>query len=136
MAGVVESDLPRVLLAYGVAGMAGNILAGRFVVRSPRRAIQLIAATITVTLLVMLTVDLGPVPTTGLMIVWGLAFGASSVTLQLWLLQVSGQAAQLATAASVSVFNLSLAVGAAVGGIAIDATGTELRRSWSPWSCC
>ena len=58
------------------------------------------------------------------MIVWGLAFGATSVTLQLWLLQVSGRAAQLATSVSVSVFNLSLAVGAAVGGIAIDATGT------------
>jgi len=126
VAGVVESDLPRVLLAYGVAGMAGNILAGRFVSGSPRRAIQLIAATITATLLVMLTADLGPVQATGLMIVWGLAFGATSVTLQLWLLQVSGHAAQLATAVSVSVFNLSLAVGAAVGGIAIDATGTVL----------
>jgi predicted MFS family arabinose efflux permease len=45
--------------------------------------------------------------------------------LQLWLLQVSGHAAQLATAVSVSVFNLSLAAGAAVGGIAIDVTGTE-----------
>jgi predicted MFS family arabinose efflux permease len=125
VSGVAESDLPRVLLAYGVAGMTGNFLAGRFVSGSPRRAIQLIAATITVTLFVMLTVDLGPVEATGLMIVWGLAFGATSVTLQLWLLQVSGHSAQLATSASVSVFNLSVAAGAAVGGIAIDATGTE-----------
>jgi predicted MFS family arabinose efflux permease len=125
MAGVTESDLPWVLLAYGVAGMAGNILAGRFVSDSPRRAIQLVAATITVTLLAMLTVDLGLVAATALMVVWGLAFGASGVTLQLWLLQVSGRAAQLATAASVSVFNVSVAVGAALGGLAIDATGTE-----------
>jgi predicted MFS family arabinose efflux permease len=58
------------------------------------------------------------------MIVWGLAFGASSVTLQLWLLQVSGRAGQLATSASVSVFNIAIAVGSAVGGVAIDATGT------------
>ena len=92
VAGVAESDLARVLLVYGVAGMAGNFLAGRFVGRSPRRGIQLIAATITVTLFVLLTVDVGPVSTTGLMVVWGLAFGASSVTLQLWLLQVSGRA--------------------------------------------
>jgi predicted MFS family arabinose efflux permease len=125
VSGVTESDVPRVLLAYGLAGMAGNVLAGRFVAASPRRAIQVIAATIAVTLLVMLTVDLGPLPATGLMLVWGLAFGGSSVTLQLWLLQVSGRAAQLATSASVSVFNLSVAAGAAVGGIAIDATGTE-----------
>jgi predicted MFS family arabinose efflux permease len=124
VSGVAEPDLPRVLLVYGVAGMAGNFLAGRFVARSPRRGIQLIAGTITVTLFVLLSVDVGPVSTTGLMIVWGLAFGASSVTLQLWLLQVSGRAGQLATSASVSVFNVSVAVGAAVGGVAIDATGT------------
>ena len=124
VSGVAEPDLPAVLLAYGVAGMAGNFLAGRFVARSPRRGIQLIAASITVTLFVLLTVDVGPETTTGLMVVWGLAFGASSVTLQLWLLQVSGRAGQLATSASVSVFNVSVAVGAAVGGVAIDATGT------------
>ena len=132
VSGVAESDLPRVLLGYGVAGMAGNFLAGRFVGRSPRRGIQLIAATITVTLFVLLTVDVGPVSTTGLMIVWGLAFGASSVTLQLWLLQVAGRAGQLATSASVSVFNVAIAIGSAVGGVAIDATGTAARLSWSP----
>ena len=76
------------------------------------------------TLFVLLTVDVGPVSTTGLMVVWGLAFGASSVTLQLWLLQVSGRLGQLATSASVSVFNVAIAVGSAVGGVAIDATGT------------
>ena len=124
VSGVAESDLPRVLLAYGVAGMAGNFLAGRFVGRNPRRGIQLIAATITVTLFVLLTVDVGPASTTGLMVVWGLAFGGSSVTLQLWLLQVSGRAGQLATSASVSVFNIAIAVGSAVGGVAIDVTGT------------
>ncbi len=125
VSGVTESDLPRILLAYGLAGMAGNVLAGRFVATSPRRAIQAIAAAIAVTLLVMFTIDLGPVPAAGLLLVWGLAFGGTSVTLQLWLLQVSGRSAQLATAASVSVFNLSVAAGAAVGGIAIDVTGTE-----------
>jgi predicted MFS family arabinose efflux permease len=123
VSGVGESDLPRVLLAYGVAGMAGNVLAGRFVGRNPRRGIQLIAATITVTLFVLLTVDVGPMSTTGLMVVWGLAFGGSSVTLQLWLLQVAGRAGQLATSASVSVFNVAIAVGSAVGGVAIDVTG-------------
>jgi predicted MFS family arabinose efflux permease len=125
VSGVSESDIPQLLLAYGLAGMSGNFLAGRFVAAGPRVAIQAIAATIAVTLLVMLTVDLGPVSATGLMLVWGLAFGGSSVTLQLWLLQVSGRSAQLATSASVSVFNLSIAAGAAVGGIAIDSTGTE-----------
>ena len=123
VSGVAESDLPRVLLGYGVAGMAGNLLAGRFAGHSPRRGIQLIAATITLTLFVLLTVDVGPASTAGLMIVWGLAFGASSVTLQLWLLQVAGRAGQLATSASVSVFNVAIAVGSGVGGFAIDTTG-------------
>ena len=124
VSGVAESELPRILLAYGVAGMAGNFLAGRFAGHSPRRGIQLVAATITVTLFLLLTVDVGSVSTTGLMIVWGLAFGASSVTLQLWLLQVAGRAGQLATSASVSVFNVAIAVGSAAGGVAIDVTGT------------
>jgi predicted MFS family arabinose efflux permease len=124
LSGVAESELPRVLLAYGVAGMAGNFLAGRFVGRNPRRGIQLIATTITVTLFVLLTVDVGPASTTSLMVVWGLAFGGSAVTLQLWLLQVSGRAGQLATSASVSVFNVAIAVGSGVGGVAIDVTGT------------
>ena len=124
VAGVAESDLPRILLAYGVAGMAGNFLAGRYVGRNPRRGIQLIAATITMTLFLLLTVDVGQASTTGLMILWGLAFGGSSVTLQLWLLQVSGRAGQLATSASVSVFNVAIAAGSAVGGVAIDVSGT------------
>jgi predicted MFS family arabinose efflux permease len=45
------------------------------------------------------------------------------VTLQLWLLQVAGRSGQLATSASVSVFNVAIAVGSGVGGSAIDATG-------------
>jgi predicted MFS family arabinose efflux permease len=126
VAGVAESDVPRVLFAYGIAGMTGNFLAGRFVAGSPRKAVQLIAATITVALSIMLTVDVGPAPATGLMILWGLAFGASSVSLQLWLLQVSGRHAQLATSASVSVFNVGIAVGSALGGLAIDKTGSEI----------
>jgi predicted MFS family arabinose efflux permease len=125
VSGVAKSDLPQVFLAYGLAGMGGNFLAGRFVAVSPRRAAQIIAVTIAVTLLGMLAVGPDPVPATGLILVWGLAFGATSVTLQLWLLQVSGSAAQLATSASVSVFNLAVAGGAALGGIAIDVTGTE-----------
>jgi predicted MFS family arabinose efflux permease len=125
VSGVAESDLPPVFLAYGLAGMGGNLIAGRFVALSPRRAARTIAVTIAMTLLLLLAVGHDPVPGTGLMLVWGLAFGATSVTLQLWLLQVSGSAAQLATSASVSVFNLAVAAGAALGGIAIDVTGTE-----------
>ena len=123
VSGVAESDLARVLLAYGVAGMAGNFLAGT--VRGPQpspgdsadrghhhgdpvRAAHRRRRT---------RVDHGPDGRVGPGLRCKLGDPAALAAPGL---RATGQ---LATSASVSVFNIAIAVGSAVGGVAIDVTG-------------
>jgi predicted MFS family arabinose efflux permease len=59
------------------------------------------------------------------LLVWGLAFGAVPVAVQSWILRSAPDAAEAATALNTACYNLAIAVGAAAGGVVVDAAGTR-----------
>jgi predicted MFS family arabinose efflux permease len=119
----VSEDLVGVLLlGYGVAGLAGNLLAGPAAGRSPRRTLAVISAGLTAALLAFALAG-GTTPAgAGLLLLWGLAYGGVSVGLQSWFMAAAPEDVETATGLYVSVFCLSIALGALLGGLLIDTT--------------
>ncbi|MEU3693532.1 MFS transporter [Streptomyces narbonensis] len=119
---VPEALLGVLLLGYGLAGVAGNFLAGSRAARSPRRTLAAIAAALgTVLLLFLLLGTLTPAAGTGLLLLWGLAYGGVSVALQSWFMAAAPDDVEAATGLNVSVFCLAIALGALLGGLLTDA---------------
>ncbi|MET9417512.1 MFS transporter [Streptomyces klenkii] len=109
------------LLAYGVAGVAGNFLAGTAAARRPRRALLVISAALAVVVPAM-SVPAGGVLVPGVLVVgWGLAYGGVSVATQGLLTAAAPAAREAASALFVSAFNAAIALGALLGGRAVDA---------------
>lgn len=55
-----------------------------------------------------------------LLLVWGLAYGGAPVTLQTWAIKSAPSSPEAAKAIYCFVFNLAIALGAAVGGVVVD----------------
>lgn len=119
--GIPAPLLGALLLGYGVAGVAGNFLAGARAARSPRRTLTAIAAALGAVLLAaFLAGDSAPAGT-GLLLLWGLAHGGVSVALQSWFMAAAPDDVETATGLNVSVFCLAIALGALLGGLLADA---------------
>ncbi|MDA2812739.1 hypothetical protein O4J56_18990 [Nocardiopsis sp. RSe5-2] len=58
-----------------------------------------------------------------LMVLWGLAYGGVSVASQTWMMKAAPENTETVTALFVGVFNASIALGALVGGWAVDGFG-------------
>ncbi|MEU7007593.1 MFS transporter [Streptomyces sp. NPDC046332] len=111
-----------VLLGYGLAGVAGNFLAGPAAGRSPRRTLAVLSAGLTAALLALTLAGSTTPAGAGLLLLWGLAYGGVSVGLQSWFMAAAPEDVEKATGLYVSVFCLSIALGALLGGPLVDAT--------------
>ncbi|MGV9596389.1 MFS transporter [Streptosporangium sandarakinum] len=124
LAGLDDSLISALLMTYGLAGIAGNFVAGHQVSRRLRGTLLLISATLAAaTALFALTVA-GPLMGIILLVVWGLAYGGVSVTLQTWMLRAAPDMTESASSLFVAAFNLSIAFGALVGGLTADGIAT------------
>jgi predicted MFS family arabinose efflux permease len=115
------------LLGYGAAGIAGNFLAAAG--RDVRRTLFTITALLTLALTVLVLLGGAPVAAVAALLLWGLAYGGVSVSLQTWMLRTAPVAAEAATSLFVCAFNLSIALGALLGGLAAD----SLSVVAAPW---
>lgn len=115
------------LLGYGAAGIAGNFLAAAG--RDVRRTLLTITVLLTLALAVFALLGGAPVAAVSALLLWGLAYGGVSVSLQTWMLRTAPAAAEAATSLFVCAFNLSIALGALLGGLAADA----LSAAVTPW---
>ncbi|GAA3384868.1 MULTISPECIES: MFS transporter [Streptomyces] len=116
VSGVGSGLVSTLLLGYGLAGVAGNFLAGP---RDARRTLLTVSATLTAVLALIAVVP-GAAAGTALLLAWGLFYGGVSVSLQRWMLQAAPRAAEAASSLMVAVFNFAIAAGALAGGFAVD----------------
>ncbi len=121
IAGIGPGLISSLLLGYGVAGIIGNFITGSAAARHLRPTMLLITIALSAVLMGFPLVGAAPLGGFVLLILWGLAFGGVSVSLQTWILQAAPRATEAATALWVSAFNLSIALGALVGGRVVDA---------------
>ncbi|MCP2340215.1 MFS transporter [Actinomadura rupiterrae] len=118
--GVRSALIGPMLLAYGLAGIAGNFLAGRTAVRSPRLTLLTQAVAIA---LVTVVLAATPVPPILPLLIWGIAYGGVSVSLQTLLSSERDAPPEAASSLLSSSFNASIALGALVGGQLTDGPG-------------
>ena len=116
------------LLAYGVAGVVGNFLTGAL---RPSRALTVIAGGIALTTLAMPVFGTTIAGSLVLLVIWGLAYGGTSVSTQAWGHAAAPSAPESSSAVLVGVYNGSIALGAFTGGQVADRLGTT-TVTWLP----
>ncbi|MGP4099514.1 MFS transporter [Nonomuraea sp. KM90] len=121
LSGIDEQLVGPLLFGFGVAGIAGNFVAGAAVAQRLHRTVLSITAALGVTVLLYPVAGLTAVGGVTLLVVWGLAYGGVSTSLQTWMIKAAPQAVEEASALWVAVFNLSIGLGALVGGAIVDA---------------
>ncbi|MDO4610036.1 MFS transporter [Corynebacterium sp.] len=116
LGGVPVSGISAALLAFGVAGLAGNFLAGPLLRRSVSAAVVVLPAGVLAALVVFRLFVESPASAFVVMIGWGLFAGAISVVSQAWVLGAAGELAEPASGLNSGAFNFGIAAGALVGG--------------------
>jgi predicted MFS family arabinose efflux permease len=111
------------LLLFGIAGLAGNWLAGHLAGRSVTAAAVAVAALITLPGLVLQAMPLPPAALVPLLAAWGGAHAAGFVISQLRVTRAAAHTPRLAAALNISAANLGIALGAAAGGWALSRGG-------------
>ena len=120
------SNISLLLMGYGVAGLIGT-LTTEFTVREfgVKRAFMLNMLLLSISVLVLSLFHV-PLPlASALVILWGLAFGALPVCLNIWTYQASPALFETGSALLVCVFQTSLALGALFGGVLADNAGVS-----------
>ena len=122
--GIPPQWISTLLLLYGSASVVGNFVAGAGAARALRGTLLAAICTVCASVLFLLVVGRAPVPAIGLLTVWGFAFPALPLCLQTLVLRSAPHAPEAATSVFICSFNVSIALGAFVGGQVVDAAGT------------
>ncbi|MBD7960872.1 MFS transporter [Comamonas sp. Sa2CVA6] len=111
------------LFVYGMAGIAGNFLAGTVAARHTLPTLTVITLGLLWVPLMLLAVGDSQMGGGSVLLIWGLVYGGVSVGLMTWMMKVAPQALEVVTALYVAVFNIGIALGAWVGGKVVDDMG-------------
>ena len=109
-----------ILFAYGIAGIAGNFLAGITAARHTTITLMVIATGLMLTPLLFITAGQSVTGGGAVLVFWGLAYGGLSVGLMTWMIKAAPRAVEIAAALYVGVFNAGIALGAWAGGHIVD----------------
>ncbi|URQ59791.1 MFS transporter [Pantoea alhagi] len=115
------------LLVFGLAGIVGNVLAGKLIDRHLKglAIAALIMAAAAVALLAILPLQRHPAVTGLLLLGWGTGIAVIFVGFQTWLLRLAGVAAQAASAIYVAIFNVAIGSGALAGSLLLRFTSID-----------
>lgn len=121
-AGVRDEGLAVVLLVYGIAGLVGVWIIGKFSDQYPRGSALLCMVSLAVAFAGIMTfAKWSPVGVIVSVVVLGAAFAATPVFLQAAVLRVSPEAGDVASSLYVVSFQVGIAGGSLAGGFAVDA---------------
>jgi len=121
-----------ILLAYGIAGIGGNFLAGITAARYTAFTLTAIATGLVLTPLLFIVAGQSVTGGSGVLIFWGLAYGGLSVGLMTWMMKAAPRAVEIAAALYVGVFNTGIALGSWSGGQIVD----RLALTDTLWLAC
>lgn len=122
-AGLGGRTVGALLLAFGLAGAAGNMLGGRFADRRPFEAAAVAAAVLAGA---MATLPLAATSMPLLLVLiacWGMGHASIFVLNQVRVMRAGDQAAGLAASLNISACNLGISLGAAAGAWALACHG-------------
>ena len=118
--GLPPTAVTAVLLAYGIAGIAGNVLAGKATPTRLRAAFATCGCLIAATTLLLPSVGGTTVGAVVLLVIWGLAYGGVPVCSQASFITAAPHTPEAATVVFTSAFQATFALGAFLGGSVVD----------------
>ncbi|MEV0614864.1 MFS transporter [Nonomuraea sp. NPDC050404] len=119
--GLSPAAVSAVLLAYGIAGVAGNFLAGKVAATRSRAAFVTCGCLIALTTLLLPSIGVTAAGAVAALVVWGLAYGGVPVCSQASFIAAAPRAPEAATVVFTSSFQATFALGALLGGRVVDA---------------
>ena len=119
--GVSSAALPLYLLLFGVGGVIGMQVGGRFADRNLMASIIGVFAANVVVYLILLVALPSPTPAMVMMFIWGFAFYFIAAPIQLRVVEAAREAPNLASTLIQSGFNLGNAIGPFAAAAALSA---------------
>jgi DHA1 family purine ribonucleoside efflux pump-like MFS transporter len=119
------------LLAFGVAGFFGTLVAGFVAERSLKVAAAAAPLLVGVATLALLVFGVSGTAAVVAVAAWGFGFGIVPVAIQTWLLRAAPDQAESAGGLMVVGFQTAIAVGAIVGGLLVDHVGVTSAFAYS-----
>lgn len=123
LGGVSVKNTSGILLLYGVLGIVGNFVAGPIIKRSPALAVLVLAGGVSIALILVAAFMNGPVSAFIIVCLWGLFGGMGSVSIQSLVSAEAGEREEAGTALNSAAFNVSIGMGAVIGGGIVDTVG-------------
>lgn len=124
-AGIGGELLSGLLLAYGIAGIVGSFAGGAAAARGLKPTLAGIVGLLAGAMALLPLLGAHAFAAAGLLMAWGLAFGAAPVTLNLWVFKAAPEALEGGAALLVSTYQVFIGVGSVLGGRVVDAWGTS-----------
>jgi predicted MFS family arabinose efflux permease len=115
--------ISSILLGYTAIGLLGNFLGGAGAGRNVKMTFLLTIVFVLLPLLLLPTLGHDKAWALALLAVWGLAYGAMPVALQVWMAKAAKDAPEGGMALFVGNFQISIALGSLTGGLLIDMRG-------------
>ena len=132
--GFSASNVSLILVLYGLAIAAGNIIGGRLANRNPATALVWLFLAQAVVLVLFSFTMLSPLATLITLIALGFLQFANVPGLQLYVVQLAREyrpeAVDVASALNIAAFNLGIALGAWLGGVVVE---SPLGLAATPW---
>jgi predicted MFS family arabinose efflux permease len=130
------SVLSLVLLGIGIAGLVGNAFIGRLVAGHLRRVVALIPLTMAAIALALIAYGASLWSVAALLVAWGLVSTPAPVAWSTWLTRTMPHDAEAGGGLMVASIQCAITLGAALGGVAFDATGYQSTFALSAVVLC
>ncbi|MDO9396189.1 MAG: MFS transporter, partial [Herbiconiux sp.] len=126
IAGFDPTGLAALLLVYGVAAFAGNLVAGPLADRRMRVAVLVFPVALGAAMLAFSISGGSTAGVVAAVALWGFAFGAVPTTLTTWMARAEPTRLEAVGGLQVAAFQVAIAAGAVVGGLLTDLAGVQL----------
>ncbi|MEU5867050.1 MFS transporter [Nonomuraea sp. NPDC047529] len=112
------------LIVFGVGGAVGNFVAGHTVNKNMRATFVVACTGLVTSLLLLLVIGDSPAGLAVAVVIWGLSFGAANLCQVNMMLAAAPDTFEAAMSLNTMGYNISIALGALLGGLFADGFGT------------
>lgn len=131
--GLNGEAISALLVVFGVGGVLGNLLAGRWLGRNLARMVVLYPVVLAVAYGVLLVFGSASLAVLlPVCLLWGAAHTSGLIVSQVWLTSAAPEAPEFATSLYISAANLGVVFGSTLGGAFITCAGMPAAL-WSGW---
>ncbi|NRQ30893.1 MFS transporter [Nonomuraea sp. NN258] len=123
-AGLSAAWVTGLLIVFGVGGAVGNFVAGHTVNRNMRATFVVACTGLVAALLLLLAIGGSPAGLAVAVVVWGVSFGAANLCQVNMMLAAAPDTFEAAMSLNTMGYNISIALGALLGGLFADGFGT------------